>query len=298
MRWIAVFCTILCTLQAALFFTPEMISTHMSSYTEEEKAAIDRDLANVRSITFGEAKEEGAPLFYLATAGSPGSRKTTILEKFVASHPEYASGVYLDPDPRALKFMAHTYYSRSLNAFNIAQTGDYGLLLKQAYDKWRGGSTYIALTLLEEAFAARKSVIFGTTSTGAHMPAFLPKVKDAGYKTILLLCYAEDDLRREAITYRNETVRFYQSSPEDAVSKGKLFPLRMPTYFDKADLLYLYWSDDLKSEERLAAVFEQGKLTVHDAEALDRFIDKYERDRSAILAEGKEAPSFDELCQL
>jgi len=279
-------------LQAEFFFTPQMISSHLKGYTDKEIELINKDLSVVRSICLNDT-HNAKNRFYLATAGALGSRKTTILEKFVAAHPEYQEGVYLDPDPRTLRFMAHTYYAQSLTPLAISQANDYDQVIKNAYEKWRGASNYIVLSLFEEAIAAGRSVIYGTTSTGAHIPSFLTKLKENGYRVALLLCSCPDALRYEAIDYRNKVVRFYQSSPEDAVAKGKLFPQRMGAYFAHADLLYFYWSDDLTSPERLAGIWQSGKLKIHDAEAMQRFVEKYEADRLALAAEGETIPSFE-----
>ena len=280
------------TLSATLFFTPEMIATHVASYTEREKQLLEKDLACVRSVCLESSEPTETP-FYLATAGAPGSRKTTILEKFVAAHPDYQGGVYLDPDPRALRFMAHTYYAQSLNPLVISQVGDYNQVIKQGYEKWRAGSNYIVLNLFEEAVAARRSVIYGTTSTGGHIPQFFSALKEHGYQIVLLLCSCSDELRYKAVDYRNREIRFYQSSPEDAVSKGKAFPQRMGAYFAYADVLHFYWSDDLNTPEILAASWQKGKMEIHDSVAMQKFIDKYEADRAVLAAEGQVIPPFD-----
>lgn len=279
-------------LQAALFFTPQMIAKHLETYTDQEKQLLEKDLAVVRSVCLDDTHNTKTR-FYLATAGGPGARKTTILEKFVAAHPEFQEGVYLDPDPRTLKFMVHTYYAQSLNSLVISQTSDYSQALKNAYDKWRWGSNYIVLTLFEEAVAAGRSITYGTTSTGAHTPNFFAKLKENGYQIVLLLCSCPDKVRQKAIEYRNEVVRFYQSSPEDALAKGKFFPQRMQAYFAYADTMYFYWSDDLFSPERLAAVWHNGKLEIQDSEAMNRFAEKYEEDRAALAAEGQTIPAFE-----
>lgn len=278
-------------LQAELFFTPQMIAKHLETYTDKEIRLLEKDLEVVRSICLDDTRNTDTR-FYLATAGGPGARKTTILEKFVAAHPEYQEGVYLDPDPRTLKFMVHTYYAQSLSPLVISQAKDYNEVIKNAYDKWRYGSNYIVLTLFEEAVAAGRSIIYGTTSTGAHIPNFFAKLKENNYQIVLLLCSCPDDVRHEAVKYRNSVVRFYQSSPEDAVAKGKFFPQRMGAYFAYADLIYFYWSDDLFSPERLAAIWRDGKLEIHDAQAMQRFEDKYEADRVALAAEGQSISSF------
>lgn len=280
------------SLQAELFFTPPMIAKHLETYTEKEVKLLEKDLAVVRGVCLDDTHNTNSR-FYLATAGGPGARKTTILEKFIANHPEYQDGVYLDPDPRTLKFMVNTYYAQSLNSLVISQTQNYDQVIKNAYEKWRAGSNYIVLTLFEEAIAAGRSIIYGTTSTGAHIPHFFGTLKENDYQIVLLLCSCPDSLRQEAVEYRNEVVRFYQSSPEDAVAKGKFFPQRMGAYFTYADLMYFYWSDDLKSAEKLAAIWRKGEWEVHDAQALQCFVEKYEADRSALAAEGQIIPPFD-----
>lgn len=284
-------CLACINLEAELFFTPQMIATHLDTYTEQEIALIEKDLKVVRSVCFDNVHNT-EKRFYVATAGGPGARKTTILEKFMNTHPEYQGGVYLDPDPRTLKFMVHTYHAQSLNPLIISQAQNYDQVIKEAYSKWRGGANYIVLNLFEEAVEAGHNVIYGTTSTGAHIPEFFAKLKENGFQIVLLLCSCPDNLRKEAVEYRNQVVRFYQSSPEDAVAKGKIFPQRMKDYFDYADVLYFYWSDDLFSSERLAGIWQNGKLEIHDSEAMQHFSDKYEADRASLAAEGKMISSF------
>lgn len=283
-----------------LFFSPQAIVSHLNGYNEDEKAAIGKDLDVVRSVclcNINESEDIEKPL-YLATAGGPGARKTTILERFLRDNSLLSKTTYIDPDQRALKFMSHTYYSQSLSALVIGDYENYSMAVKNAYEKWRGGSNFIALTLLEDAFLHKRNIAHGTTSTGEHIPKFLAKVKDAGYAITLLLCSCEDAFRKKAIQYRNEEQKFYQSSPEDALNKGKFFPQRMSAYFTYADTLYLYWSDDLATQERLAAVLKDGGLEVLDMQAFNLFVQKFENDRESLNVEGKQIPSWDELVNL
>ena len=176
---------------AEFFFTPDML--HVESYSDEEMRLIDKDLATVRSICLEDTQNTEIP-FYLATAGAPGSRKTTILERFLATHPEYQGGVYLDSDTRTLKYMGHTYYARSLNPLAISQAADYMQVIQQAYNHWHWAADYIMVHLFEEAMDLGRSIVFGVTSTGAHVPRFLAKMKQNDYKIILLLCSCPDDV--------------------------------------------------------------------------------------------------------
>jgi len=283
-----------------LFFSPQMRSSHLKDYSLQEKEAIEKDLQVVRSVCWTlvpEAKMERKPL-YLATGGAPGSRKTTILERHMEK--EFASFplVYVDPDQRGLKFMVHTYYNRSLCAKVLAESTHYIEAAQRAYEKWRGSSNYIAVTLLEQAFAQRRDIAHGTTLTGDHVPAFLSKVREAGYEIVLLLCSSEDSFREQAVRYRNEEQKFYQSTPEDVVGKWKAFPQKMSTFFAFGDQLYLFWSDDLETPERLAAILTYGHIKVCDQEALDCFMQKFARDRDLLLQEGKQVPSWKELVNL
>ncbi|MBS0625521.1 MAG: zeta toxin family protein [Verrucomicrobia bacterium] len=298
-------CVVAISLRAEFFYTPEMLAKHLETYTEKEVQLLEKDLAVVRSVCFDDTQSAdsrfylataGSP-FYLATAGAPGARKTTTLERFVAAHPEYQKGIYLDADARALKFMVHTYYAQSLTPLAIAEAESYDQVIKNAYDKWRYGSTWIGYRLFEEAATFGRSIIFGTTSTGAHVPDLFSKLKKQGYQIVLLLCSCPDNLRRDAVEYRNQVIRFYQSSPDDAFAKGKVFPQRMGTYFAYADIMYFYWSDDLASPEKLAAVWREGKLEVHDPQAMQRFVEKYEADRAALAIEGQRIPSFESYLQ-
>jgi hypothetical protein len=280
-----------------VFFSKRMRETHIQSYTDEEQATIAQDLAVVRGVCFSNQKTHAKPI-YLATAGGPGARKTTILERALASNSDFANCVYLDPDQRGLKFMLNTYVSRSLANIRLAEFEHYTDAQKAAYEKWRGASNWIALTLLEEAFAQKKDIAYGTTSTGGHMAEFFPKVKQAGYEIVLLLCYAPDDVRQKAVEYRNEEQKFFQSTPQDVISKGKAFPERMPVYFAHADTLYLYWSDDYSSPERVGAVLKDGVLQILDSTAYKSFVKKYEKDRETLSKEGKSIPSWAQLLDI
>ena len=149
-----------------------------------------------------------------------------------------------------------------------------------------------------EKFSQRKwaDIIHGTTLIESDVPEFLQKLKADGYQITLVLCYSEEDLRSEAIQYKQEE----QKSCPSPLGNGKIFPEKMSLYFQYADTLYLYWSDDLLSEERLAAIFDKGEMILIEgcACALNFFTDKYNDDREALILEGKTLPTWEELIQI
>jgi hypothetical protein len=262
------------------FLDQTIIDSNLKTYSADEKQAIFKDLAIVESICF-EGVTASQTKQYIDSAGGPGARKSTTLERFLAQEAASLSNfAYLDPDQRALKFMAHTYQNKSLNARQIATQTDYSLIQKSAYEKWRDASNYITATLLEKAFRSGYSVVHGTTSTGPALPDLLKKIKAAGYKVTFLLCGSSDQFRRDAINYRLAEQRFYQSTPEDAVTKGLAFPQRMQFYFEQGDTLMAYWSNSLNHSEQLAATFIDGTLTILDKVAYENFVQKYEADRA------------------
>jgi hypothetical protein len=44
-----------------------------------------------------------------------------------------------------------------------------------------------------------------------------------------------------------------------------------------------------------AATFKEGKCTIHDAQACENFVQKYENDRAALQAKGTAIASWDEV---
>lgn len=269
--------------QGGVLFDDAALSALMASYSDAEKSLIEKDHLIVEQVCFGDAQASDKK-YYIATAGGPGGRKSTILERFLQEPDaqKYGRFVYLDPDMRCLKYMAHTYQANSFSAYTIAQSYDYLVTTKNAYEKWRNASNYITLKLLEKAYEARFSIVHGTTSTGPLAPVVVQACKDAGYRTIFLLCSGEDTFRREAIEYRNREQRFYQSTPEDAVQKGLGFTQRMAFFFEQGDELRLYWSTSLQERELLAAVFSAGSLQIINQQAYESFAAKYAKDAALL----------------
>ncbi len=277
-----------------------MIETHLASYTAEEKRLIAKDFAVVESVCFGDKKNPQGiqkEKIYLATAGGPGARKSTILERFMQTYYQPHDFVYLDPDMRALRFMAHTYHALSFARLVTNREKDFTIIAREAYEKWRGASNYITLSLFEKAITMNRSIAHGTTSTGGHLPTFCPSIKKKGYKIVLLLCLCEDELRSKAVEYRNTEQKFYQSTPEDAVSKGLAFIQRMPVYFEQADELHLFWSNDLETPEIECAIFKTHKLQTLDEKSYLKFVSQFEKMRKILASQGTEVPAWETITE-
>ena len=59
-----------------------------------------------------------------------------------------------------------------------------------------------------------------------------------------------------------------------------LFPERFPVYFENADQLEFYWTDDFLKGSLHAATLIRGKeLVIHNKIAMKKFVNKYNEDR-------------------
>jgi hypothetical protein len=261
-------------------------------YTSEELNRIERDLAQIRDLSFFNlippAQEQR---LYVATAGGPCASKTTILEAYLANNPAF---VYVDPDQRGLVFMNYTY-RQSLNNLAVSRNPSYPALLTASYNKWRGASNYIANKILNEAYAKGYSIAHGTTATSKFMGDFYQSLKTKGYKIVLLLCASSDQNRQEACEHRQKTQCFVQNDPKDTVEKGKMFFQNFPTYFKSADEIQLYWVNKFSDGWEQVGSFTQkvGLKVLH--KNIEKLKEAYETFRQKNLAD--KLPPFDELTQ-
>jgi hypothetical protein len=204
-------------------FPREFIESFLKDYSAEEKIRIKKDLEIIHSLSFDNTKSFSSPdLIYLATAGSPGSGKSTVLETFVRKN-KLEHFVYTDPDQVSLKNMNFTY-RKSLSSYHFAESKSNYATLKDAYDKWRAASNYICHEMLQVAFGGeinlnqQFSIAHGTTSTNPVMEIFYKK-KSLNYRINLLLCYSPDAIRKQAIQVREKEQAFVQVDPKDIISK-------------------------------------------------------------------------------
>lgn len=241
--------TVIPTTLASSQVIPKQVNEDLlKPYSQEEINLLADDLAFIEKLSFrGKKAPENRKPIYLATAGAPGARKSTILESYLSKYEKFSQSIYVDPDQRALKFMGNTYLARSLGNYEVSLYEDYQIAQKAAYDYWRPASNYIANTLLNKAVEQRFDIAHGTTLTGPHSATLLKNLRNAGYEIILVLCGAEDELRLDTVSYRNKVQGFYQTSPEDVKGKGHLFTQRIGDYFDHADELWVHWSNEIKS---------------------------------------------------
>ncbi len=226
----------------------------MKDYSEEEQKAISEDMDRIHSLIFPNTVLASAEKHYIATAGGPGSGKSTVLENFLSSNPECQSYAYIDPDQRTLRFMIGTYL-QSLNLYAISQSSSYQILLEENYKKWRGGSNYIANSFLNEAISQGFSIAHGTTSTSKHISELYDKLSKLGYDITLLLCFSPFESCKESINHRAHTQAFVQSSSDDMRMKYTQFFKTIPIYVKHAQVLHLYWIESFEKGAVHTATF-------------------------------------------
>ena len=177
-----------------------IINQHSKDYSCTEMALINEDLKNIDQLVFRGTKPSKAP-FYVATAGGPGACKSTTLETILHEDPSFQNAVYIDPDPQSLRLMINTYLTKSLSFYTISKKESFAKAQMDAYNYWRGGSNYIACTLLNKAFDKKFNIAHGGTSTSPAVENLYKTLKAKGYKIYLVLCYAEPETRASAIAH-------------------------------------------------------------------------------------------------
>jgi predicted ABC-type ATPase len=278
------------------FIPNDFVQGFLKNYSPEELELIQMDLNNIRNMCFHKltVPEEGKKV-YVSTAGGPGASKSTILEKWLKEHPNFA---YLDPDQRSLIYMINTYRQEFTN-LKYSENPDYPKLSEAAYTKWRAASNYIASTLINEASEKGFNIAHGTTATAPQVEMLYKKLKANGYKIILLLCCTTDENRVKANEHRAQEQNLVQVDAQDIINKGKMFPERFDVYFRYADEMELYWVDNFKDGSIRAATLHKGqKPVIHDQSAFNKLRDFYENAREDARKENKEYkewPSLDDL---
>lgn len=266
-------------------FPRDFIEGFIKDYSEEDKIRIKKDLKIVEQITFDTAKptiDESTTLEYLATAGGPGSAKTTALEAFLVTN-KIDHFVYADPDQVSLKNMNFTY-RQALRNYDFALAKSNYEALKFAYDKWRGASNYICHEMLQAAFDGKYSIAHGTTSTSPYVSSLYEKVKALGYRITLLLCYSQDETRKRAVERREREQAFVQTDPREVISKGSDFPRRFDIYFEYANEIFFYWNNELDHGQlptpcaRFVKNENDSSLTVINQTDWNHFCNKYLED--------------------
>ena len=217
---------------------------------------------------------------YKAVVGAPLAGKTTLLERYLADNPVlFKSGMYADPDQTGIPLMLNLYHRFLMSSLMKADKRGFEYVQRRAYDVARPASNIFTNDNINVAIANSINLAHGTTMTSPFAGNLLQSIKDNGYRIELSLVGAEDEMRAEGQQYRANEQGYYQSTPEDVRDKGLAFAERMGVYFTHADKLEVFWRDGVTEDATLAAVFENGQMQVIDAEAYQRFTNKYDENR-------------------
>jgi hypothetical protein len=219
------------------------------AYSEEELNRLKKDIntifQNILATDPLKNSKEGPEI--VVTAGAPGAGKTVAMrqrwEKAASDGIRYA---YVCPDDVCLKGMGLTYQEEISGGKGTKEEW------QAAYNRWRPGSNAAAHFILAELIRKKYDIYFGTTSSGAATPTFLKFLKDQGYKITVMHMTMSDQKRWESVLERDGT--FVQTTEEDVVQKGELFPQRIEDSFLKhADKIEFYYREGVKEDATLAA---------------------------------------------
>ena len=241
-------------------------------YNEAERRLIESELERLYAQLSQNCTVSGVRKNFTLSAGAPGAGKSTLLEALLLRDRTLQNAVFSDPDECALKLM-HVY-QEDIHKFG---GGPQGLAL--SYTKWRWASNYISNSIMNKAGADQFDVLLGTTATGAAVRFLYDNAHREGYEVTTLIVAAPENVRVESARRRfeEEQTRF----TNDTAEKGKLFYERAPLYFERSDHFSLYWRDAVQGEPVLAAMGQNGAITIEDREA----VKSIERDLQSVRPE-------------
>ncbi len=274
--------------EAKDFLVPnELVQGYLKTYSPDEIEKINMDYANIRDLCFSQAKKDQKKLIYVGTAGGIGAGRSKILERYLRGRLGF---VHIDPDQRGLKFMINTY-TQYIDNYLISESLTYQRL-KEAYAKWRDASDYIVNKILNEAYDKNFAIAYVTTSSIKGIDQFFGKLKNRNYKIILLLCGSSEENRLKAMEYKEKHQYFVQATPEELITKGRRFFDNFPAYFQLADEIQFYWTEDFFKGGVKVGDYSRKNGLKWSHEYYKKFVDSYESYRKKY---NSRLPSFDAL---
>lgn len=207
-------------------------------YTDEEFARVVEDAQAIFDSVMESDPDEKRVC--IITAGPPGAGKTVLLEQVLEE--ERSKGRvygYTDPDAVALKSM-HASWGRDLCEEGTLEQQQEAR--KNAYDKWRPASNFIAHRVLASLIKDGKAFAFGTTASSPQMAGNFEYFRKHGYKIRLLHVSAPDAVRWDSV--RRRDLEFVQTTEEDIRNKRGLVVERISdTFMKSADELQFFFRD-------------------------------------------------------
>jgi predicted ABC-type ATPase len=220
----------------------------LATYSDEEKQFI-LELAKQLKLVVSKTK----PLkLAVITAGAPGAGKTALIESIIeAASVPYA---YIDPNDQ-LKIIYTQLIVRGVLEPEVLLNPKGK---QEQYTKWRPASNFIAHWGIAHAVKDGKPFYFGSTSASVNTKKTFKYLKDKGYELELVHVTAPGDVCVASVAHRDKL--FYQTTPADVENKGKeVMERATDTFFIYPDKVSFYWRDAVKSDAKLAAVWNKDK---------------------------------------
>ena len=233
------------------FLPKEVNRKLLGVYGIDDLIRIHKDLLQLQESLFAGA-DKGVRQ-YVATAGSPGSGKSTVLEAFMAQSQTHF--VYADPDRATLLHMENTYKRDRALGLRTPE---------EAYNYWRDASNFLANYFLAKALQEGYAVTHGTTMTAPAMviERIFTTLKNVYGYSVHLLDINCDNLVREQSEQQRRAHGVVQCTCEDFYNKGKAFCQRFPSYLG-ADRIDFYYRDRI-DHASCVATREGTNLIAHD----------------------------------
>ncbi|MDR3450267.1 MAG: hypothetical protein P4M15_11080 [Alphaproteobacteria bacterium] len=247
-------------------------------YTKGDKKML-LSVAEANSIAINSLKSFSTPL-WISGAGGPGAGKTTALLQFADSYMGEHADASKWGEASLASILSGFLFEKKSMAFvsadrkslwqlsNVIQGND--AVSQQFYTYWRWGTNYLSNLDLSNAFSRRTHILHDTTLAGFSN---LPRAKEAGYHTVVVMTASPQDTRHEAANFRN--TKFFQSFPANVVEQDRKFAENLPKIVAQADEMHILWRDTAKSTAEPAAMIAGGKMVIMSANRFAKVTELY-----------------------
>lgn len=264
-----------------------VIQGWLGTLNNQQRQSVGQDISMIYSSAF-ENKSPSLNVekpLYIATAGSPLTGKSTLLESVLNSQTDsrYSNIVRTDPDEYVLPQM---HYSRSLLPNDASP--------ELVYQELRAGSNVIANSMLNDAAMHRYHIAHGTTLSSSKSADMLDAMGELGYTRRILLSDAPEEARHHMKAYR-EALGDVHVTKRDFINKGIKSAQSTVNALLHGDEVDVYWKQSLESQPILAASYRDGDRVVYNEAAFNCYIENYQNKRAILEHEGLKLPMWQEL---
>jgi hypothetical protein len=258
------------------------------TYTQGEQERL-LDVAESNRARISSLPSFSQPL-WITSGGPPGSGKSTELLRFIAKQFGIPDYLFLPSDwmQSNLITVIETIFSHIPAAWISPDRGSLLDLTTAAghlgfsdfsfYEKWRQGSIFASNSGLNWGHAGRHNIGHDTTLAGYLN---LPRAQQDGFYTVADITAAPFDVRKMAVTNRNQT--YFQTYPSNLTEQDLGFNKNLPKIIASSNEMFIRWRDVANEFAHRIAFIREDQIAIYDKARFANFCALYPKMHDEIL---------------